>query len=116
MVSRAGQVVATGLVSMVLWAGPSAGQRPNLDEGQRIYMQNCVNCHGTAGRGDGVVAANLDPKPADLASAKTQEKKDSDLLQVLKFGRPGTAMPGWMSELDESDMRHVLAYIRSLAP
>lgn len=40
----------------------------------------------------------------------------ADLLQVLKFGRSGTAMPGWMSELDERDMRNVLAYIRSLAP
>jgi len=109
-------VVMTGLAGVVLWTGPSAGQRPNPDEGQRIYKQNCVNCHGPAGRGDGVVAEKLDPKPTDLTSAKTQDKKDTELLEVLKFGRPGTAMPGWVSELDERDMRHVLAYIRSLAP
>ncbi len=113
--------VMTGLAAWMLWSGPAIGQRskldrPNLDEGARIFKQNCLNCHGPAGKGDGIVAAQLDPKPADLTSAKTQQKADSDLLEVLKFGRPGTAMPGWMSEINEREMRDMLAYLRSLAP
>ncbi|HLG43375.1 MAG TPA: cytochrome c [Nitrospirales bacterium] len=118
---RIGIGVMTGLAAWILWSGPAFGQRsklerPNLDEGARIYKQNCLNCHGPAGKGDGIVAAQLDPKPADLTSAKTQQKEDADLLEVLKFGRPGTAMPGWMSEINEREMRDVLAYIRSIAP
>ena len=103
-------------VSLAVWSSPAAGQRPSPEEGQRIYKQNCSNCHGSAGQGDGVAAAQLDPKPADLTATKTQAKNDAELLEVIKFGRPGTAMPSWMSELDERDMRHVLAYIRSLVP
>jgi mono/diheme cytochrome c family protein len=108
------------LIVFNLWTACAIAQRaalrPNLDDGQRIYKQNCINCHGTQGKGDGVAADKLDPKPADLTSSKTQSKKDSDLLEVIKFGRPGTAMPAWMSELDEREMQNVLAYLRSLAP
>ena len=30
------------------------------------YQTFCVNCHGATGTGDGVLAASLDPRPADL--------------------------------------------------
>lgn len=111
-------VIASLVVAMSL--ASAMGQRPkrerpNLDQGERIYRQHCVMCHGSAGKGDGVAGAKLDPKPSDLTSAKTQTQDDDALLEILKFGRPGTAMPGWMSQLDEREMRDVLAYIRSLA-
>jgi mono/diheme cytochrome c family protein len=108
-----------GCIGTALSTLPALAQRvkfrPNLDEGQRVYKQNCVNCHGAEGKGDGVAAEKLDPKPADLTSTKTQTKKDAELLEIIKFGRPGTAMPSWMSELDEPEMQNVLAYLRSLA-
>lgn len=115
-ISRVGVLLACAGVSLVLWAGPVAGQRPSPEDGQRLFKLNCVSCHGAGGKGDGAAAPQLNPKPADLTSPKTQAQNDAALLEVIKFGRPGTAMPGWMNELDERDMRSVLAYIRSLAP
>ena len=111
-------------LALVIWLGlpglPALGQaakfRPNLDEGQNIYKQNCVNCHGSGGKGDGIAAAQLQPPPADLTASKTREKQDAELLEIIKLGRPGTAMPAWISELDEREIQNVLAYIRSLAP
>lgn len=108
-----------GVVSAALWIGQTEGQRsklskPDPEAGERIYKQNCINCHGVAGRGDGAAAAQLDPKPADLTSAKTQVKPDAELLETIKFGRPGTSMPGWTSEIDEREMRDLVAYIRTL--
>lgn len=115
-ISRVGFFLACVGAGLALWAGPVAGQRPSPEEGQRIFRQNCVACHGNGGKGDGPAASQLDPKPADLTSAKTQTKTNAELLEVIKFGRPGTAMSSWMSELDEKDLRNMLAYIRSLAP
>jgi mono/diheme cytochrome c family protein len=101
-----------------LWALPALAQRTkhktNLDEGERVYRQNCVNCHGPQGKGDGVMAHRLDPKPADLTSPTTRQKKDAELLDVVKFGRPETAMPGWLGPLDEGEIENVLAYVRLL--
>lgn len=113
---RVGFLLAFAGIGLVSVASSMARERPNLEEGYRIFRQNCVSCHGNGGKGDGAAASQLDPKPADLTSITTQAKNDAVLLEVIKFGRPGTAMPGWMSELDERDMRNVLAYIRSLAP
>jgi len=110
-------------LALVVWpglpiqaSGQTAKLRPNLDEGQNIYRQNCINCHGSGGKGDGIAAAQLEPRPADLTASKTREKQDTELLEIIKFGRPGTAMPAWTSELDEREIQNVLAYIRSLAP
>lgn len=107
------------LLTAAMWAVPAQGQRgkvkPNLDEGARIYKQNCINCHGPEGKGDGVAAGQLDPKPADLTSSNTQDKNNAELSEVVKFGRPDTAMPGWLDQLDEREIQNVLAYIRSLA-
>ncbi len=108
------------IIGLLVWGAPVLGQRakfrPNLDEGQRIYTQNCVNCHGSGGKGDGIAAKQLDPRPADLTSSKTQGKPDAELLEIIRLGRSGTAMPAWVSEIDEREILNVLAYIRSLAP
>jgi mono/diheme cytochrome c family protein len=119
VIRRAGIIVVLVAAGLAVWFGDAAGQRlkqkPDLDAGERIYKQNCINCHGLSGKGDGAAAEKLDPKPTDLTSPATQAKKDAELLEVIKFGRPGTAMPGWMSEIDEREMRDVLAYIRTLS-
>jgi len=108
-----------GMASAAFWIGQAEGQGAKLpkadpDTGERVYKQNCINCHGVAGQGNGAAAAMLDPKPADLTSAKTQAKPDAELLETIKFGRPGTSMPPWMSEIDEREMRDLVAYIRTL--
>ncbi len=120
MVRRVGMMAIIGMASATLWIGQAEGQRAKLpkadpEAGERVYKQNCINCHGVAGQGDGAAAAKLDPKPADLTSAKTQAKPDAELLETIKFGRPGTAMPGWTSEIDEREMRDLVAYIRTLS-
>lgn len=45
----------------------------NVDEsgtivaaGRRAFLQDCVACHGSDGRGTGPLAAGIDPRPADL--------------------------------------------------
>lgn len=43
-------------------AAPAAG-----DAGATAYRMYCVTCHGATGKGDGVAAASLNPRPADFA-------------------------------------------------
>src|SRR2546423_261752 len=38
----------------------------SLANGKRIYEDTCAACHGAAGRGNGPLAATLNPRPADL--------------------------------------------------
>jgi len=85
-----------------------------IEKGQEIYRKHCEECHGAEGRGNGPRAAMLAPRPGNLVSAATSAKTDEDLLATIAQGVPRTAMEGWNGRLSEDELRHVLAYIRSL--
>lgn len=89
-------------------------QPGHLERGKAIYEQRCVVCHGPEGRGDGVQAPFLSPRPASLISAATSAKTDQELLHAIANGKPRTAMPAWKDILSEEEQRDVLRYIRSL--
>jgi mono/diheme cytochrome c family protein len=40
---------------------------PEVD-GALAFAADCASCHGPGGQGDGVLAAGLDPKPANLTT------------------------------------------------
>lgn len=105
--------IVTGAVTVPMppAAAPSS---PMTDTGRRIYEQRCLDCHGPDGRGDGVKAPFLSPRPGNLISAATSAKSDKDLLKIIANGRARTAMPAWKDELSEEDQQEVLRYIRSL--
>jgi mono/diheme cytochrome c family protein len=103
------------LLPIMLPAFAAAATEPSAaDRGRRIYEQHCMECHGSQGRGDGVKAASLSPRPGNLVSAATSAKSDKDLLKIIANGRPRTAMPAWKDRLSEQDQQEVLRYIRSL--
>src|SRR5688572_20243647 len=73
-----------------------------LARGTQLYVKQCAACHGAQGLGDGPAAYLLYPKPRDfsqgtfrLTSTKSGLPTDDDLLQTLKRGMPGSAMPSW---------------------
>ena len=102
------------------WEAPAADKAkknplPNdekiVDQGQKIAQVNCVTCHGAKGKGDGVAAAALSPKPADWTSKKIQTESDGELFWKISNGRG--AMPSW-KHLPENDRWALVRYIHSL--
>ena len=101
------------LVSIAAARAAAVGEK-DLERGRQIYEQRCLECHGAEGRGDGVKAPFLSPRPGNLVSASVSAKSDRDLLKVIANGRARTAMPAWKDQLSEDDQQAVLGYIRSL--
>lgn len=101
-------------VAVTVQLAPATPPSSTADVGRHIYEQRCLECHGPQGRGDGVNAPFLSPRPGNLISAATSAKSDKDLLKIIANGRPRTAMPAWKDELSEEEQREVLRYIRSL--
>ena len=83
----------------------------NAAAGKKSAETNCVTCHGASGKGDGVAAAALTPKPADWTSAKV--KADPDGVLFCKMANGKGPMPPW-KHLPEKERWDLVSYIRSL--
>lgn len=79
--------------------------------GQSLFATHCAACHGTAGRGDGLAAAALNPRPRDLTSPAVQRDPDGALFWKISNGRG--AMPAW-SWLSEKERWALVWLIRDL--
>lgn len=82
---------------------------PDLRAGALLFGNNCTSCHGAAGRGDGALAATLNPKPSDFRDRVRQSQRSVFYLyNTISLGVTGTAMPSF-KQLSE-DERWVLAF------
>jgi mono/diheme cytochrome c family protein len=102
-------------------APPSAANRPNplagnanaTAAGQKLYVGNCMTCHGASGKGDGPGAAALEKKPADLSARIKAGATDGELFWKISEGR--SPMISWKGSLSETQRWELVNYIKSLA-
>ncbi|MGE5378222.1 MAG: c-type cytochrome [Bacteroidota bacterium] len=103
-----------------------------LENGRRLFAQNCAACHGEGGAGDGIFADDLAAagkasmqtmdgapemnrqRPADFTDPKRMLGASPALLQgkILRGGM-GTGMPMWGSIFTTQQIRDLVAYIFS---
>jgi len=95
-----------------------------LSAGKNVYLQSCAVCHGISGKGDGVVAGNLEVKPRNFTDGKFKVRStksgqvplDEDLYRTLGRGMGhDNAMPTW-SHLPPNSKHAVIAYLKTFAP
>lgn len=99
-------VTSTGNVA----AAPAASDSTAVADGRSLFVANCIGCHGR--NADGNTPSGRTWKVPDLRAANVQSQSDQQLLQIMRSGKG--RMPGWNGVLAETDLQHLLAYIRSL--
>ena len=83
-------------------------------EGEGIYVQQCISCHGANGASDGTLARSLSKLPPEIGSFTWQaERSDSQLAMAIRSGVPGSPMPP-ARDLSEPQVSAVVAYLRTL--
>jgi mono/diheme cytochrome c family protein len=96
---------------------PVAADATSIAAGKTIYEKNCANCHGKTGVGDGLLGAELNPKPSNLTDADWKHgDSDGEIFLVIKDGSKGTGMKSFNSKLTEHQIWDVINYVRSLGP
>ncbi len=92
--------------------------------GEQVYLKSCAACHGEQGDGNGPAAPHLNPRPRDFSlgmfklrsTSSGDPPLDSDLIETIKKGIPGTSMPRWEDTLSDEEIKDVIAYIKTFAP
>lgn len=90
------------LTGILIWSATCAAAA----DGDHLYHQNCVACHGEGGEGGVGVPLNL-PDFQAVAS-------DDYLRATIRNGRPGRVMPAF-PRLQDAEIDAIVAYLRGFS-
>ena len=89
-------------------SGLSTSQGFDAVAGRKIFVENCVACHGDAGKGNQELGApNLTDKIWLYGS------DEATIIETITNGRAGM-MPAWTGRLDPSTIKAMAVYVHSL--
>ena len=90
---------------------PVPADADSLAAGKKIYVSNCLACHGATAKGDGPAAAACNPKPKDLSDPKIAAQSDGELFWKVTDGKK--PMPAYDKTVSETERWEVINYIRT---
>jgi cytochrome c oxidase cbb3-type subunit 3 len=85
----------------------AAAKAAAAPDGEAIYNQYCVACHGADGKGNNGLGGSY----AEVLPGKT----DAELIASIKNGKTsatGAAMPPWGGTLKDDQIKAVLEYVK----
>jgi hypothetical protein len=99
--------IAILLLSLLLLAGCS-----RTEQMETLYAQRCLGCHGTSGRGDGPIAANL-PLPVPDFRNTVEEKRVYQIRKIIREGKG--VMPAFGPALEKVEIQDMVRFVRILS-
>ncbi|MCH7910343.1 MAG: cytochrome c, partial [Candidatus Hydrogenedentes bacterium] len=95
--------------------------RTHVENGRRVYYQNCFYCHGDNMLGDGLFAYGLNPIPTNFRDSGTIAMfQEGYLFWRISKGGPGlpgeggpweSAMPVWENFLNVDEIWDVILFL-----
>lgn len=109
---RDGILKRNEIVTVANYVRSLSGLPTNADydaaAGKKIFTENCVSCHGDAGKGNQELGApNLTDKIWLYGS------DEATIIETVTNGRNGV-MPAWAGRLDPSTIKALAVYVHSL--
>ena len=93
---------------------PLPASRSNLNAARDIYFDECVQCHGERGQGDGPQARSNYPLPADLTDPKLlRNVTDGEIFYQISQGR--RPMPSFKNRLTKEQRWQLVLLVRSFS-
>jgi len=99
-------VATTGSVRVT---AQDVGTEAQRNAGKTLYLQNCAQCHGEKGDGQGYATPHLLPQPRNFTTGKFKVRTTpngalpthQDLVNIIRRGMPYTSMPAWPTLTDQ---------------
>jgi mono/diheme cytochrome c family protein len=104
-------------------AAQDVGTEAQRESGKKLYLQNCSQCHGDKGDGQGYAAVHLLPQPRNFTTAKFKVRttpngalpSHQDLVNIIRRGMPYTSMPAWPT-LTDQEVENLAYFITTFSP
>lgn len=89
-----------------------SGLKGDLEKGKAFYMDNCAECHGKAGDGQGPRAYFIRPVPRNFLDERSRATLNRPTIYAATyFGRQGTEMPAWSKVLSDQEIANVSEFV-----
>ena len=93
---------------------PLMPSESNLNAARQIYVDECAQCHGDRGKGDGPEARSHYPLPADLTDPKLLTNvTDGEIFYQISEGR--RPMPSFKNRLTQDQRWQLVLLVRSFS-
>lgn len=92
--------------------------RLNMEQvkGKKLYKHYCSLCHGETGKGDGINAFNLDPRPADLTEV-CKVKEDEYVIKIVSEGTKAVGKspfcPPYGRTIQKENIEAIILYLKT---
>ena len=93
------------VVAMVILTVAGGAKAADIYNGKEIYDLHCQGCHGVDGK-------SMEPGTPDFTRGESLMVPDSELYQRLRDGMGH--LPSYRGMIEDSDLRDVIAYVRTL--
>jgi mono/diheme cytochrome c family protein len=90
---------------------PVKADQASLTAGKKVYIKECMTCHGVTGVGDGKQAKDLEVAVGNL---RTGIEKETDGELYYKISKGQKPMPEFIKTLKPKERWNVINYIRTL--
>ncbi len=82
----------------------------DIANGEKVYKAKCASCHGPDGKGE--TAAGKATKARDICSDDVKKESDAAWTDIIMKGK--NKMPLYDKKLTDTEVKDVIAYMRSL--
>ncbi len=103
--NRPGSYIRLAMVAVVLIAAGQGAEAADVFNGKEVYELHCQGCHGIDG-------SSVEPGIPDFTRGESLMSPDTELFKRLWDGM--AHMPSYRGMIEESDLRDVIAYVRTL--
>ena len=97
--------IVKSLATVVLIVAGHNAHAADIFNGKEVYEMHCQTCHGVDGR-------SVEPGTPDFTRGESLMVPDTELFEKLWDGM--AHMPSYRGMMEDSDLRDVIAYVRTL--
>jgi len=119
-------MTAKEILALQSFQGKRVIQKGDPAHGRQLYTFYCTPCHGMEGKGDGLLAKQLNPAPRNhtdgagkRAGDGMNDRTDDQLFNAITKGGQGVNksvnMPAWGHIISEKGRWDIVSYLRTIA-